>query len=164
VFVAGCGGLFLLVLLLSSTILPSWNVLVVLGLVLAGATVLLRRAFIRLYSKAQGALSDTFAQPPPARHVEPVGSLPSLLHEAQLKTVSLAGHSTFVGCIIAEVGLRTRTGASVVGIERAGGNIINPGPGEELQSGDQLLIIGSTDQLAAAEKLFAQPGSTVSIG
>ena len=46
--------------------------------------------------------------------------------------------------------LRTRTGASIVGIERSGANIINPGPDEELQSGDQVLLLGTKDQLNAA--------------
>lgn len=159
VFVAGCGGLVLFVLLLSSTILPSWNVLIVLALVLVVATVVLRRSFIRLYSKAQGALYETFAQPPVPRHSEPVAALPSLLHDAQLKTLPLRDDSALAGRIIAEIGLRTRTGASIVGIERASGNVINPGPDEELQPGDQLLMIGSAEQLAAAEKLFGQPGS-----
>jgi K+/H+ antiporter YhaU regulatory subunit KhtT len=50
--------------------------------------------------------------------------------------------------------LRTRTGASIVGIERAASNVINPGPDEELQAGDRLLMIGSLEQLAAAENLL----------
>ena len=54
------------------------------------------------------------------------------------------------GKLIRELALRTKTGASVVGIERAGKAIINPGPDEELLPGDQILIIGSADQLASA--------------
>jgi CPA2 family monovalent cation:H+ antiporter-2 len=153
-FIVGCIGLLLLVLLLSSTILPSWNVLLVLALVLIGATILLRRSFIRLYSKAQGALQDTFAQPPAPRH--PAPTLPSLLREAMLKTIALASGSAGVGKLIAELELRSRTGASIVGIEREGGNVINPGPDEELQAGDRLLLLGSATQLAAAEALLGE--------
>jgi CPA2 family monovalent cation:H+ antiporter-2 len=155
IFVAGCVGLGLLVLLLSSAILPSRNVLIVLALVMIAATALLRRAFIRLHSRAQGALHETLSQPPAPRHIEPAAALPALLHEAQLKTIPLGESSQLAGQMIAELKLRTRTGASIVGIERSGANVINPGPDEELQPGDQLLIIGSTDQLTAAEALLS---------
>jgi len=47
--------------------------------------------------------------------------------------------------------LRTRTGASIVGIERNGASLINPGPDEELQSGDQVLLLGDLAQLDAAK-------------
>jgi CPA2 family monovalent cation:H+ antiporter-2 len=57
--------------------------------------------------------------------------------------------------LIRELALRTTTGASVVGIERAGKAIINPGPDEELLPGDQILIIGSPAQLTAARVLMA---------
>ncbi len=58
------------------------------------------------------------------------------------------------GKMIAELRLRTRTGASVVGIERRGTSIVNPGPDEELDTGDQILLIGSEDQLNAARELL----------
>jgi CPA2 family monovalent cation:H+ antiporter-2 len=64
--------------------------------------------------------------------------------------------------MIAELKLRTQTGASVVGIERRGNSIVNPGPGEELESGDQLLLIGSEDQLQAAKELLSQPRANTS--
>jgi CPA2 family monovalent cation:H+ antiporter-2 len=58
--------------------------------------------------------------------------------------------------MIAELKLRTQTGASVVGIERRGSSIVNPGPDEELESGDQILLIGSEDQLKAAKQLLSE--------
>ena len=41
--------------------------------------------------------------------------------------------------------------ASIVGIERNGANIINPLPDEELQPGDQVLLLGTREQLDAAK-------------
>jgi K+/H+ antiporter YhaU regulatory subunit KhtT len=41
-----------------------------------------------------------------------------------------------------------------VGIDRNGDSVINPGPDEELRAGDQLLLLGSADQLASAERLL----------
>jgi CPA2 family monovalent cation:H+ antiporter-2 len=160
IFIAGCTALFLFILLLSSTTLPSRNVLIVVAAVLIIATVLLWRAFIRLHAKAQGALYDTLSQPPVPRHHEPAPTLPSLLHEALLKTVTLAPESSATGRLIAELKLRTRSGASIVGIERAGQNVINPGPDEELQPGDRVVLLGSGDQLTVAAELLTSPAVT----
>jgi CPA2 family monovalent cation:H+ antiporter-2 len=52
--------------------------------------------------------------------------------------------------------LRTRTGATIVGIERHGHALINPGPEETLQANDQVLLLGNATQLAAAETLLLQ--------
>ena len=43
----------------------------------------------------------------------------------------------------------------VVGIERAGATIINPGPDEEIQAGDQVLLLGSQTQLTAARRYLS---------
>jgi CPA2 family monovalent cation:H+ antiporter-2 len=58
------------------------------------------------------------------------------------------------GQLIREVQLRTRTGASIVGLERNGVAMINPGPDEELQAGDQVLLLGNAAQLAAARAVL----------
>lgn len=140
------------VIMLSSALLPSFKIFVTL-LILAGvASWLLRRSFIKVYSKAQVALEETFSQPP-MHHKEPAPvALPSLLQEADLTTVAIAADSPAAGKFIRELQLRTRTGASIVGIERSDGNIINPGPDEELRPGDQVLLLGNKEQLASAEK------------
>ena len=62
--------------------------------------------------------------------------------------------SRVAGKLIRELELRTRTGASVVGIERNGENIVNPGPDEELRVGDKLLLLGSSDQIAQVLEVF----------
>ena len=46
------------------------------------------------------------------------------------------------------------TGASVVGIQRQGSSIINPGPDEELLPKDQILLLGSPDQLEHGKQLL----------
>ncbi len=153
VVVAGCAGLVPFVLGLSAAILPSRNVLLVLVAIIAVAVVLLRRTFIRLHSRAQAALHETLAQPPPD-HREPAPTLPALLRDAQLETVPLPAASPAAGKLIGELALRTVTGASVVGIERAGESLINPGPDEELRAGDRVLLLGTTAQLAAAAALL----------
>jgi CPA2 family monovalent cation:H+ antiporter-2 len=81
--------------------------------------------------------------------------LPSLLREADLETVSIASDSPAVGKLICDIQLRTRAGASIVGIEREGQSIINPGPDEELLAGDQLLLLGNPAQLNAAKSVLS---------
>lgn len=159
ILTAGCLGLVPFVLVLSSAILPSQKVLIVLALIVAAAAVLLRRSFIRLHSRAQAALYDTLAQPPAPRH-EPAPALPSLLRHARLQQITIPASSPVAGKLIGELALRTTTGASVVGIERAGENLINPGPDEEMRAADHVLLIGTEIQLAAARELFGGPTLT----
>jgi CPA2 family monovalent cation:H+ antiporter-2 len=156
VFAAGCAALLLIILLLSSAILPSRNLLIVLALVLAGTTALLWRFFIRIHTNAQFALQETLnkpALPHPEKEAPP--ALPALLRHASLVTVSIAPDSAVAGKVISELQLRTRCGASIVGIERAGENIINPNVSEEIRAGDSILLLGSPEQIELARKLLA---------
>ena len=154
-FVAGCVALMIYLLLLSSAVLPSWNLLIVLALVLLAATLLLRRSFIRLHSRAQIALMETFDTPPaPHPHEAAAADVHPLLREAQLDTITVSPTSPAAGKVIAELKLRTLTGASIVGIERAGENVINPGIDEEIRAGDSILLIGNLGQIEKAKVLM----------
>jgi monovalent cation:H+ antiporter-2, CPA2 family len=152
--IAGSVALSVFVMVLSSSLLPALNVLLILLLIVALTTWLLWRSFIKIYSKAQVALIETFAQPPLTRPESALLALPSLLSDADLRTVTVAGGSAAAGKLIRELELRTRTGASIVGIVRKGANLINPGPDEELQLGDQVLLLGTSVQLEAARAAF----------
>jgi len=157
--IAGTVALGLYILVLSSTLLPSFKVTLTLILIVAFITWLLWRSFIRVYSKAQIALQETFAQPPTPRPQAAPAALPSLLREADLETVTIAPGAEAAHKLIRELELRTRTGASIVGIERDGTNIINPLPDEELQPGDQVLLLGTRTHLDAAKLALTAKGS-----
>lgn len=153
-------GLFLIVL--SSTILPSGKYLLLPLAIVAVAGVLLYRSSVKVYATAQYALYDTFAQqadplemPGHGAHA-PAPAMPALLKEAKLETVEVAESMAAVGKMISELELRSKTGASIVGIERKGTNIVNPSPTEELEAGDHLLLIGRTEELAAAKSLLQE--------
>jgi len=149
--ITGTVGLGLFVFFLSSTLLPSFKVLGILVILVGLIAWLLWHSFIKAYSKAQVALKETLAQAPaPAAN-----PLPSLLREADLDTIVLKDGSPGVGKLIRELQLRSQTGASIVGIERNGTSIINPGPDEELQTGDRVLLLGNKPQLEAAKKSLA---------
>ena len=158
--IAGTVALGLFVLVLSSALLPALNVMIVLLVIVAFVAWRLWRSFIRIYSKAQFALQETFTQRPAPRPLDAPAALQSLLREADLQTITIGGDSPAVGKLIRELELRTRTGASIVGIERNGASIINPGADEELQSGDQILLLGTPDQLTTAKAAFGPPPAT----
>jgi CPA2 family monovalent cation:H+ antiporter-2 len=150
--IAGTALLAFYVLVLTSTLLPSLRVLIALMVLIALIAWLLRRSFIRVYSKAQAALHETLNQPPPPP-VE-VRTIPSALREAELETFQIPPTSPAAGELIGELRLRTLTGASIVAIERGGQNIINPGPDDELRAGDQIVLFGGRPQLDEAIRLL----------
>jgi CPA2 family monovalent cation:H+ antiporter-2 len=147
--------LMLLLILLSSTILPSWKLLVAQALIVIATAILLRRSFTRLYSKAQVALQETLSQPPAAHREPSVQALPGILREAHLRTVRIPEKGGSAGKMIGELALRTRTGASIVGIQRDKESLVNPGADEELRVGDEILLLGSDEHLVSAEKLLS---------
>ena len=153
---AGCIMLVLIILLLSSTILPSWKLLLVQALIVTVTAILLRRSFTKLYSKAQFALQETLAQAPVRRHDAGETTLPAMMRDAQIATIRIAKAANVAGKLIGELRLRTNTGASIVGIQRGGESIINPGPDEELRADDEVLLLGSETQLDAARKLLSR--------
>jgi len=152
---AGCIMLVLIILLLSSTILPSWKLLLVQALIVTVTAILLRRSFTKLYSKAQFALQETLAQPPVHRHTAGETRLPAMMRDAQIATIRIGKAAGVAGKLIGELRLRTNTGASIVGIQRGAESIINPGPDEELRTDDEVLLLGSEAQLDAARKLLS---------
>jgi CPA2 family monovalent cation:H+ antiporter-2 len=159
ILVAGSALLMLIILLLSSTILPSWKLLAAQALIVAVFAIVLRRSFTRLYSKAQFALQETLSQPPPAQREALPATLPAILRDAELKTIHISDKMLAAGKLIGELGLRTRTGASIVGIQRDGASIINPGPDEELRTGDEILLLGNQIHLDSAQKFISNTGS-----
>jgi len=152
IFVVSTAALLLFVIGLSSTILPSRNLLILVIVVAIIFGLLLRRGAVKVYASAQAALQDTFAQP--ADPPEHSASLPALLREAKLEAVELRAGTAAVGKMILELKLRSQTGASIVGIDRQGASIVNPEPHEELAAGDQVLLIGRAEQLESAKKLL----------
>ena len=153
---AGCIMLVLIILLLSSTILPSWKLLLVQALIVTVTAILLRRSFTKLYSKAQFALQETLAQAPVRRHDAGETTLPAMMRDAQIATIRIGKAAGVAGKLIGELRLRTNTGASIVGIQRGAESIINPGPDEELRADDEVLLLGSETQLDAARKLLSR--------
>jgi CPA2 family monovalent cation:H+ antiporter-2 len=151
------------ILLLSSAILPPWRVLIALALLIALAMIVGWKSMVRFYAKAQISLRETLTQEHPEHQYETGQPLPAMLKGAILETVKLADKSPANGRLVRELELRTKTGASIVGIDRRGEAITNPSPDEELHAGDDVLLIGSETQLQQARKLLSALPTTIAM-
>ena len=87
---------------------------------------------------------------------EPVSDdLDDVLSDARIKWVSLPEASPVVGRTIRDVGVRTRTGASILAVDRGTRTIANPAPETELLADDILVVVGTEDAHDAFDELLA---------
>jgi CPA2 family monovalent cation:H+ antiporter-2 len=155
VLIIGTGILVLAIVLLSSTLLPSLNLLLAALSLVCISGFLLYRSSIKVYAWGQVALKDTFnTQPDKDPAKETPGLDHPLLQDARLHTVTLMPGAAAEGKLISELDLRLDTGANIIGIERGGESIINPEPETELAKGDRILLIGYPEQLENAKRYF----------
>lgn len=129
--------------------LSRWAWLVV-AAVLAVVLVIFSRRLIFWHSKWQNSLREVFAENPAAdvtrqrRWLESSGGWGISVQEFVVPE-----HAACAGRSIAELGVRSRYGCSIVEINRQGLTIIAPEPSQALYSGDRLLLLGTPGQIAA---------------
>ena len=152
---AGILSIALLTFVLSSTLLPSWNVVIAVLLLVALATWLGWRSLIKLYGRAQTAVQEIFAQDLPPPKPGAVPAMIGALMDRDLEAVDIDSDSPAVGKAVQDLRIRTQTGATVISIERGREIIINPDSDVPLAPGDKILLLGSPDQTDAARKLLA---------
>ncbi|WP_242393646.1 cation:proton antiporter [Anaeromyxobacter oryzisoli] len=68
--------------------------------------------------------------------------------------VRLSADSPAVGRSLSELGLRGRSGASVIAISRGGASVMVPTASERLRAGDLLALAGTHEAIAAARELL----------
>ncbi|HLU91180.1 MAG TPA: TrkA C-terminal domain-containing protein, partial [Pedomonas sp.] len=79
-----------------------------------------------------------------------------LRQEGRLERFVLGADMPCAARTIRELGLRTQTGALIVGIQRDGREpLVNPGVHEPLHAGDELLLFGTASQLEEAVQLLS---------
>tara|TARA_Y100001934_G_scaffold280789_1_gene388483 strand:+ start:936 stop:2984 length:2049 start_codon:yes stop_codon:yes gene_type:complete len=150
----------LVILLLSSALLPPLKILIALIIFAGTVAFLLKAFFIRIYSKAQTAIRETLAR----EIAHPIDTqmlrrkLPSLLEEVELTTIIIDETSPANGKKIGELHIRSRTGATVVVIKRGDTKMISPGPNEVFHADDEILLMGTEKHLEEAEPIFNAPG------
>lgn len=137
-----------------------------------------RRTGASIVALDRGA--DRFVNPPPSLTLQPgdrvtvvgesdqVDSARDLLKhaatpgkrapEARWMEVVIPTGSPFAGRTLAALRLRERTGATVVGLSRAGQRTPNPSPDVRVNVGDILLLVGSPEQAARARAVLLAGG------
>jgi CPA2 family monovalent cation:H+ antiporter-2 len=73
---------------------------------------------------------------------------------AGTSTCIIPERASSVGRSLAELGIRAKTGATVLAIVREGANLAMPSPSEPLRAGDTLAVAGSAEAIAAARQLL----------
>ncbi len=158
VTLAGGAALVVMTFILSASMLPSRETLLLLTAVVVAVAMWGRRRLSRVYQKAQFALDAVLKgdDAGPGADPKPVGGNPAseTLAQLRLATVALAASATVASRTLRDLQLRSRTGVSVVGIEREGQQMVNPDPAFPLQPGDRLVMLGSPEQVRAAEVLL----------
>lgn len=149
----GTVALAVYLLVISSAILPSWPGLLLTLLIVAATAVLMWRSLIRVYAKAQIALQEVFRSSVRLSADQEI-PLPSPLEGVQLESVQLPANWSLAGRSIAELAIRSSTGACIVAIERGPQVILNPGGDQILEAGDRLLLLGQKDQIRQVYQLL----------
>lgn len=164
ILAAGAIGLALLTFLLSATLFPTREMLFLLMAIATAGGFWGWRSLARTYRHArisletmlggnEGESEDGSSAPLPTRDTETVFGL-------QVGRATIMPQSTAAGRELRALLLRTRTGATLIGIERAGRRLINPDPGELLQVGDRVFLLGEPGQIQQACQLLSQPEAT----
>lgn len=143
---------------LSIILLPPWPFAVLPLLVIGLTAFLLWRRMSRLYALLQVALRESVAH----RETEPETAATALSvfadalspEKVHIAPFRLTTGNWAVGKSIAEIGLRSKTGASLLQINRRGAPMPSPGPENALEAEDELLLIGESDQIMRAKGLL----------
>ena len=148
------------IIALSSSFLPPWPLLIALALVAALIAQRQWHSMVLLHSRMETAVREVFSDVPSAKPTQQAELL-NLIKEKypwdfELAEITLPKESVAAGRTIRDLGLRTRTGASIVGIEREGFHIVNPSPGIPLFPGDGLVLMGEKSQIESAKQILME--------
>ena len=96
---------------------------------------------------------------PSAEQARVLDHLLAAAKDLEVVWIEVGATSPLAGSTIGDSALRTRTGASIVGLVRAEGLVTNPGPEVTVRAGDRLALIGTPDHIQKAEVFIAQGAS-----
>lgn len=81
--------------------------------------------------------------------------LDEALEDARIRWVAIDASASVAGRTIGETRLRSRTGASILAIQRGDRTVPNPGAETEIRAGDTLVVVGTADAHDALDNLLA---------
>lgn len=162
--VGGGTALFLWLTALSPYHHRHWGVLLAVVVVAVVTLVLLWRRLVFWHSVMEVRLQERLASGGPRATADLWGES-AQGWDLQVDEVLLPETSAWAGRSLREMDLRRRHGCSVVGVDRQGVAIPNPGPETVLYPGDAVVLIGSSEQLAGVraelEKVADRPVESV---
>ena len=109
-------------------------------------------AVLHLTSEEAGALAELLGAP---RVVERLGRLREQVEGIATEGVLVPVGSPFDGRTLADAQIRSRTGASVVALVRAGDVIPSPTPAQVVRAGDKVVVVGTEEGVRATAKVLA---------
>ena len=86
----------------------------------------------------------------PSLPILDMNEIAEALKSASTETLFVEPDAFAVGRTIGELGLRKKTGVTIIAITREGDTDINPGPETSIQSEDVLVLLGGTDKIDRA--------------
>lgn len=154
--ITGMLAMVFFILTLGSTILPPQKTLVVMTIIIVCVAIISWKFNIRIYSKAQIALKEVFAEGQSWINILSFNAAQAVFNEALLTELVIMPQSHAASKFIRELNLRSVTGASIIGLEREGKMLINPRADEILRPGDRLYLLGAAGQLEKARTLLGE--------
>lgn len=89
-----------------------------------------------------------------------VGTMDTVLDDDTLiEWLTVPPESALVGATLADAGIRSETGASIIAIKRADETETNPDPETTLRAGDTLLVLGTREHCRAVHDLVEPDGT-----
>lgn len=153
-FFGGLAMVLLFTFILSAAFLMAWSTLIPALIIVLVVLLTGQQRLLRLYSRAQGALRDNFSRELPTPAPQSFTDTINALLDMEMDTVTVPADSPAAGVVLREFQLRSRTGATIASIERAGVLIPNPEPELALRVNDRVLLMGTLEQLRAARTLL----------
>lgn len=88
-------------------------------------------------------------------YFEPVpDDVEEVLEDAAVESVEVAADAPVAGRTIGDVGIRSRTGATVLAVRRGERTVSNPETSFEIEAGDILVVVGDAEAHDALERLL----------
>ncbi|MCR6642913.1 MAG: cation:proton antiporter [Sporocytophaga sp.] len=140
-------GLFFTVILVIQFISDPYFLILVI-VIIAGLNSLFTKRIQRMYSRIESRfLTNLNEKEEQASHKEKIR--PDIVPwDAHLVELKVSPESPFVGQNLYDLGIREKFGVNIAMIERGRNTIANPGRDEKLYPGDEVMVIGTDDQLA----------------
>lgn len=91
-------------------------------------------------------------------YFEPVpDDIERVFEDARIRWITVPSRSSLAGQTIQEAGIRSKTGASIIAVQRGTKTLSNPTPDTELRAEDVLVVVGLDKSHSALEELLNEP-------